>query len=160
MAYTILASNGKILVRKSVWAISDNEMAQPYIKELLATFDESISIAYSSPWPTNLGAEDKDILNSSEDETVEPADSEVPGFELYDYTPEEMDEYMLKEFRLSRAGEMVTARVMKRTRDGNGILTGCRSSNPVLHTRQYNVEFTDGSIDTYTANVVAKNLQL
>jgi hypothetical protein len=76
MAYTILASKGKILVRKSVWAISNDKMAQPRIKELLAKFDESISKAYYSPWPTDLRAEDKDILNSSEDETAEPAESE------------------------------------------------------------------------------------
>jgi hypothetical protein len=110
MAYTILASKGKILVRKSVWAISDNEMEQPHIKEMLAKFDESISKTYSSPWPTDLGADDKDILDPSEVETAEPAESEVPGFELHDYTPEEMDEFMLKELRLPRAGEMVIAR--------------------------------------------------
>jgi hypothetical protein len=69
-----------------------------------------------------------------------------------------MDEYLSKELHLPRGGELVTARVIKRSRDGDGLVTGCRNSNPILDTRQYEVEFPDGSVDTYTANVIAENL--
>jgi hypothetical protein len=48
--------------------------------------------------------------------------------------------------------------VIKRSRDGDGLWTGCRNSNPILDTRQYEVEFFDGSVDTYTANVIVENL--
>jgi hypothetical protein len=69
-----------------------------------------------------------------------------------------MDEYLTKELLLPRGGELITARVLKRTRDGDGIPTGCRNSNPILDTRQYEVQFPDGPVDTYTANVIAEKL--
>jgi hypothetical protein len=59
---------------------------------------------------------------------------------------------------LPRGGELATARVIKQTCDGYGVPTGSGNSNPILDTRQYEVEFPDGSINIYTANVIAENL--
>lgn len=59
---------------------------------------------------------------------------------------------------LPRGGELATARVVRRTRDGDGLPTGCRNSNPILDTRQYKVKVPDGSVDTYTSKVIAENL--
>jgi Reverse transcriptase (RNA-dependent DNA polymerase) len=50
------------------------------------------------------------------------------------------------------------ARVLKRTRDGDGVPTGYRHQNPILDTREYEVEFPVSSIETYTAKVIAENL--
>jgi Reverse transcriptase (RNA-dependent DNA polymerase) len=158
MAFTILAGKGKVIVRKSVWAISDDEMAQPSIKEKLAKFDESIKLAYDHNWPVSSDVDGSDILNSSEDKTESPAAAEDSSLELHNYTHEEMDEYLHKELELPRGGELAKARVLKRSRDGDGIPTGYRHENSILDTRQYEVEFQDGSIDTYTANVIAENL--
>jgi hypothetical protein len=47
---------------------------------------------------------------------------------------------------------------LKRSRDGDGVPTSYRHENSILDTRQYEVEFQDGSVDTYTANVIAENL--
>ena len=41
-------------------------------------------------------------------------------------------------------------------RDDNPL--GMRHSNPVLDTRDYQVEFPDGSTATYAANAIAENL--
>jgi hypothetical protein len=49
-------------------------------------------------------------------------------------------------------------KVLKRTRDGDGIPTGCRHQNPILDTREYEVEFPDSSIETYTTKVIAEYL--
>jgi hypothetical protein len=88
----------------------------------------------------------------------EPHKNEDPSLEIHDFTREEMDEYQSKELFLPHGGELVTARVINRTRDGDGLLTGYRNSNPILDTRKYDVKFPDGSVDTYTANVIAENL--
>jgi hypothetical protein len=69
-----------------------------------------------------------------------------------------MDEYLTKELLLPRGGDLITARDLKRTRDGDGIPTGCQNSNSILDNRQYKVELPDGSVDTYTANAIAENL--
>jgi hypothetical protein len=50
MAFTIIAGKAKVVVRKSLWAISDDKMAQPSIKEKLAKFDESVQLAYGQEW--------------------------------------------------------------------------------------------------------------
>jgi hypothetical protein len=59
---------------------------------------------------------------------------------------------------IPRSGELVSLRVVKCSRDGDGALNGCQHSNLVLGTRQYEVELQYGSIDTYTANLIAENL--
>jgi len=40
--------------------------------------------------------------------------------------------------------------------DGNPI--GVRNNNPILDTREYEVEMPDGSTAAYAANVIAENL--
>jgi hypothetical protein len=55
MAYIILAGKGKILVRKSVRAISDEEMAQVLAKERIAKLDETANTTYGHEWPTEPG---------------------------------------------------------------------------------------------------------
>jgi hypothetical protein len=158
MAYLILAGKGQVLTRKSVWAISESELAQDSIKSRLHDFDQSVKAAYDQAWPTFVNVTDDDVLNSSEDEVHRPISPNENGMEYHDYTLEEMDEYLSKTLYLPRGGELVTARVAKRTRDGDEVPTGCRNSNPILDTRQYEVEFPDGSIDIYTANVIVENL--
>jgi Reverse transcriptase (RNA-dependent DNA polymerase) len=53
---------------------------------------------------------------------------------------------------------MVSGRVVSRKRDGTGIPIGLRHNNPILDTREYEVEFPDGSIDVFSATVIAENL--
>jgi hypothetical protein len=60
---------------------------------------------------------------------------------MHDFTHEEMDEYLSKDLFIPGPGELATARVLRRTRDGDGVPCGCCNSNPILDTRQYEVEF-------------------
>ena len=43
-------------------------------------------------------------------------------------------------------------RVAKRLRVLDGEAVGRAQANPVFDTREYDIEFTDGSVDKYTAN--------
>jgi len=47
---------------------------------------------------------------------------------------------------------------MKRIRDDNGNPIRQHHQNPLLDTRQYEVQFQDGSTSEYTANLIAENL--
>jgi hypothetical protein len=69
-----------------------------------------------------------------------------------------MDEYISASVLLPRGDDVVRAKVVgrKHGRDGNPL--GMRYSNPILDTREYQVEFPDGSTATYAANVIAENL--
>ena len=51
-----------------------------------------------------------------------------------------------------------TGRVVKRARDDTGELIGKTNSNPFLDTSVYEVEFEDGAVEKYHANVIAENI--
>jgi hypothetical protein len=55
-------------------------------------------------------------------------------------------------------GEVTKAKVVGRKRDADGIPVGLRNTNPMLDTRQYEVEFADGATDVFTASLIAENL--
>ena len=54
--------------------------------------------------------------------------------------------------------ELYKGTVTRRIKDCDGNPVGKRATNPVLDTRQYEVEFQDGSVETYTANLIAENI--
>jgi hypothetical protein len=49
-------------------------------------------------------------------------------------------------------------RVVKRSRGLDGEPIGTAHANPLFDTREYEVEFTDGSREKYQVNVIAKNM--
>ena len=51
-------------------------------------------------------------------------------------------------------GEFVQAKVIKRKRDADDNPMGKRNNNPILDTRKYDVQFPDGSIGTFAANII------
>ena len=55
-------------------------------------------------------------------------------------------------------GDRINARVTKGLRDNNGKPIGTSHNNPILDTRKYEVEFSDGTTAEYYANVIAENL--
>jgi hypothetical protein len=69
-----------------------------------------------------------------------------------------MDIYILASVLLPRGKDKVQAKVVGRMhgRDGNPL--GMQRSNLILDSREYQVEFPDGSTATYAANVITKYL--
>ena len=59
---------------------------------------------------------------------------------------------------LPRGGEIQRGSIKQRATDHDGKPMGVRSSNPILDTRQYEVEFLDGSTEIYNANILAENI--
>jgi hypothetical protein len=53
---------------------------------------------------------------------------------------------------------LVEGTIVKRKRDHDGNPVGRHDVNPILHTRIYKVEFPDGEVLEYAANVIAENL--
>jgi hypothetical protein len=54
--------------------------------------------------------------------------------------------------------ELHLARVKRRVVDVEGQPVGRPSRNPLLDSRQYEVEFLDGATDILTANIITENL--
>jgi hypothetical protein len=94
------------------------------------------------------------------DDDIEPLEPKSTRTDADDYMPESMDEYISASVLLPRGEDVVRAKVVGQMhgRDGNPL--GMRHSNPILDTREYQVEFPDGSTVTYAANVIADNLYM
>jgi hypothetical protein len=55
-------------------------------------------------------------------------------------------------------GTITKAKVIGRKRNADGHPVGKRNANPILDSREYEVEFPDGATDVFTANLIAENL--
>ena len=55
---------------------------------------------------------------------------------------------------------MKSGKVVGRVTDRNGRPVGTFNSNPLLDTRVYEVEFPDGSVNQYSANIIAESIYL
>jgi hypothetical protein len=113
---------------------------------------------------THVFVTDDDIQDSVSRESIallqDLTDGEA-GYhmpEMDDFTPESYDEYLTAQILLPVGGEMAKGQVIKRRRDQNGRPIGLSNSNPMLDTREYEVQFPDGSTQSYLANVIAENL--
>jgi hypothetical protein len=70
----------------------------------------------------------------------------------------DLDKYIGAQLLLDMGGQPLHARVIKRSRGPDGEKVGKYHHNPILDTRAYLVELADGTVDEYTANVIAKKL--
>jgi hypothetical protein len=69
------------------------------------------------------------------------------------------DKYIEAEVILDdNANGAMRAAVKRRIRDFDGNVTGRVHRNPLLDTRDYEVEYADGTVDKYMANITADNL--
>ena len=84
-------------------------------------------------------------------------DDEIPRV-IPDADNDVYDNYVQAELQLPNGERMDRARVIRRHRNAGGNLIGNRNDNPILDTRVYDVEFNDGSIKQYAANIIAENM--
>ena len=77
--------------------------------------------------------------------------------------PNDEDEVINKYLNINLIFDIVTNNkrcrtVVKRLRVLYGIVIGRSHANPLFYTFEYDIEFTDGTQDNYTANLIAENL--
>ena len=157
MTAKILKANGKVMHRGTYRALTPKEIASEEHQKERQAFDASVL--------QKLGG-----VFKAEDLADE--DVEIPTYPLYednsgeagehckeaDVTPEEGDEFINADVLLPHNDTHVTGRVIARKRDADGELKGTRNENPILDTRTYQVEFPDGEVTEYAANVIAENM--
>ena len=161
MTAKILKSNGQVLYRSTFRALNAEEWESPDHKKLRDAFDKSILEKIGGP-------------TSAQDSSGLDADAVTPEYEIYQDdlegthshvpdaddapTPEEFDNYVGAQVQLPVGDSVQSGRVKKRARDLHGNPSGRAHSNPILDTRIYEVEFTDGTIGNYAANVIAESM--
>ena len=94
------------------------------------------------------------------DEPVESADHE----DILDSTGRILEQQLAfdkiinAEVMIQNGDEMAMGKVARRSLDADGRTTGTYHDNPFLNTITYNVEFPDGQVKEYGANIIAENM--
>ena len=166
MTYWLLTAKGTVIARSSVIALQEHEKRNPLVLTHQLEFMKQLKEHHtaSDSNPTHVFASDDDIQVTVDQESLdllqEMTEGEV-GYhspEIDDFTPETYDEYLTAQVMLPVGGEMTKGQVVKRLRDHNGRPIGIRHSNPILDSREYEVQFADGSSQSFLANTIAENL--
>jgi Reverse transcriptase (RNA-dependent DNA polymerase) len=168
LCYIILPKSCKPIIRSSVQPVTDDERLQPEIKLLIEKFDAAVErkignsrtdaeVSEDLPniplEPTDVQVED--VILDAESDPIGSA-PEVDLAEADDWTPESYDTYISAKVMLPKGDTSWQARVLGRAKDDNGNPIGKRHQNPILDTREYEVQLPDGSIDILSANAIAE----
>ena len=112
--------------------------------------------------PVNPFNEDKVEYTPYEDEDGAP--HSIPENEASDASGKPLfqqsvtDTLKQAEILLPHGEELIAAKVIRRTLDEIGKVTGIHSDNTILNTLRYNLEFPDVIVCPYAANVIADNI--
>ena len=183
MCYYILTESAKVIVRSTVSGLEEDEGAVEDVTTKREFFNSTLESKIGNFRNSIINKEEKDIIIDDKEEWYrfcvdaqfdqygihEPADSDLssilPGeseAKTIDDFPdrEELDAYIGAQVVLpSKDGEsQVLTKVISRKRDADGKVVGKGNSNPVLDTRIYQVEFPDGAVAEYSANIIAENI--
>ena len=169
MSYWILPQSGIPISCITVQRITNAEIATDEIKAKLKIYDSKINekmkakdidngkeMGEQPAWNRlSLDKEDNDFI---EEFNRVISDASVPDAE--EYTPDTFDGYLSMQIGLPRGpdDELHYAKVKRRAVDEDGKPVGKSSNNPLTDTRQYEVEFEDGSIEILCANIIAENV--
>jgi len=168
MCYWILPASGVPIARSTVQPISkvdrDSEEVKMELKELdaaitsklvnQAEMDELERNVVVIPDYLRYHDDDDDALTPHFD-PIEP-EAEMPEADAF--THEEYDKYISAEVILPKGDQMVLGKVIARKRDINDNPIGVAHSNPIFDTRLYQVQFPEGHVEEYSANVIAQNI--
>lgn len=173
MCYWILTKTGQVIAETTVQHVIRDDLIDPDIKQEIDEFNAAVNErlddtnfrlpndegdfkledAYEiPPWDSAYGDNDPTPDEyGQEDEPILEAD---------DVTEEIFDKFVGAKFVLDDkadgGGRLAT--VKKRARTEDGVPIGRAHANPMLDTREYEVELEDGETDRILANQIAANL--
>lgn len=157
MCYWVLTGKGKVVSRTTVQHITQLESSTPEISQALIAFDQSVKGILND---ANHLLEEPDTFFIEDVLPEENALAENEIAEADSFTPDTVDEYLNAEIKVAIGGEWLSGRVTKRVRNEDGTPVGLRHKNPLLDTREYVVELSDGTEREYFANVIAQNIYM
>lgn len=178
LAYHILTSTGKTIVRSTVSPLSQADTSDPNmvlrqqkftesIESIIGNFTNSTQQKYPScgddPYAALFEEDDFD------DEDIEFQERNTDGSNIFrpdldsmDYDApiaEASDNFIGAKVSLPHpSGVLQQATVTQRKRNHDGTLVGTYNENPILNSSVYEVQFHDGTYDEYAANVISENL--
>lgn len=159
----ILISNGQVIRRNTFRHLRPDEADSEDVKRQQAEFDSEIRAKLGA----GISQDDIAQVNAmtpqydpyEDDETQEVGQGYDPDvFQKLESDGGAFDNYILTQVLLPRGDEFMLGTVKKRVVDTEGKPIGKLNDNPILDSRLYEVEFPDGHILEYSANIIAENL--
>jgi hypothetical protein len=164
MAQAVLTARGTIVPRRTLRKITKSELHNSSEKRKRNIFDDLIrkklgdSMSLPSkplpdtsyiPYSDNCEPDLIDIPDNND-----PVDSS--GVAIFDKPI--TDRLIHAELNLPQGENLRTAKVIGRSKTDDGEYIGTYDDNPLLNSMTYDVEFSDGEIREYSANIIAENM--
>ena len=173
MSYWVLTIAGRVISCVNVQRMTPSEKETTEFKEQMQRYDKQIADIDDAAaaeqglnhgeipdWNRlSLDEDDPEFLEANErivdDDGIPHAEDQEDS-----HTPDTLDPYINMELAIARGDgeELHHARVKRRAIDQDGRPIGTANNNPMIDTRQYEVEYLDGSVETLVANTIAENL--
>ena len=166
MAQWVLKANGKVVPRRSLRPLQVAEIHSPEEKERRNIFDAAIA----RKWGTSITPPNPEAIDELQDQWEEWGDEDedprhVPDIEdtvdangrLLNEQPA-YDRIINAEVHLQLGDNYQKAKVIGRAIGPDGLVAGEYDDNPMLNSIVYDVEFPDGTIREYSANLIAENM--
>ena len=173
MSYWILTEAGRVIARTTVQRVTNLELSTVEVQQRCQHYDERVTQVLNDenhviPHDNDIVLQDWNDYPVDEDpDFVEEfqhviSDQSIPEQDD-NFTPDVFDDtYLHMEIALPRGGgdqeDTQFAKVVKRLRDKEGRPIGTANENPMLDTREYEVEFLDGHCESLSANIIAQHL--
>jgi hypothetical protein len=157
MCSRILTANGTKICRTSVIPLSvsvkHSETLKQKIKEFNNKLKEKLGDRIQGIEVPEADAKIEEYEPYEENQEKAPIIQEVDDFDI-----DAHHKFISSKVMIPQGGQVVTGRVVRRKRDQDGNLIGKSHSDPLLDTSLFEVEFEDGYIETYTANIIAESM--
>ena len=165
----MLKANGQVVPRKSLRPLRTSELHSPTEARKREVFDALIqrrwgdSINPPTPRSGDIPHDtpDKDTVIGDDDTangfSMDIEDIEDSTGKILDQQPA-YDTIINAEVQLQLGQEFVTGRVRRRAVAPDGRAIGTYDDNPMLNSCIYEVEFPDGQVQEYGANLIAESM--
>jgi hypothetical protein len=144
----MLLCSGQFLSRYTVQPITYEELSTDSVKDKLQAFDTKVNTVVNRVQNDIFITEDPENdlrILQDDDQDMEPYDPESTTSDFDDISDEAYDSFISAQALLPRGDEQEVAKVLKKRRDEHGNLVGTYNMNPLLDSRVYEFEFSDGA---------------
>lgn len=162
MSQAVLTYKGTVIPRRIVRRLRTEELHNPIEIEKRKLFDEVIrgKLGDATMFPTS-GETDNDLAPYADDEVDElPTyeDDPIKNNGVAHFQAHLTDLLIHAEVHLPQGEEIKAAKVLRRSKNENDEIVGTYNENTILNTLVNDVEFPDGDVREYSANIIAENM--
>ena len=175
MCYWIVTESGKIVLKMSVEHVTQDEIVKEGMRQRIDEFNKKVedrlddmnfnieAVVFGSTYLDDTIDDMEMNPGIMTEQGVTPTEEEYDDMVIGEW-PEADDEEVIEKYIGAElildvgSGNERRGRVVKRSRGLEGEPIGHAHTIPLFDTREYDVEFTDGTMEKYAANVITENM--